>query len=128
MGVESKSLTAVVFSGLFSYTLENRNAIGAASQVLETRLRKLLREKLSGTYNVSVQPSVTKIPREEFRVSIELGADPSRIDELGRAKNRRVEFKVLNTDALRLEREKRRFLRKDEGVAPAPAPADSTRK
>jgi outer membrane protein OmpA-like peptidoglycan-associated protein len=47
--------------------------------------------------------------------------------ELGRAKNRRVEFKVLNTDALRIEREKRRFLRKDEGVKPAPAPGDSTK-
>jgi outer membrane protein OmpA-like peptidoglycan-associated protein len=49
---------------------------------------------------------------------------------LGRAKNRRVEFKVLNTDALRIEREKRRFLRKDEGAkpAPAPAPADSTKR
>jgi outer membrane protein OmpA-like peptidoglycan-associated protein len=48
--------------------------------------------------------------------------------ELGRAKNRRVEFKVLNTDALRTEREKRRFLRRDEGVTPAPAPVDSTKK
>jgi OOP family OmpA-OmpF porin len=42
--------------------------------------------------------------------------------DLGRSKNRRVEFKVLNTDVLRIEREKRRFLRKDEG-----APADTTR-
>ena len=85
MGVESKSMTAVVFSGPFSHTLENRNAIEAACQVLETRLRKLLREKLSGTYSVSVQPSVSKIPREEFRVSIQLSADPKRIDELSRA-------------------------------------------
>jgi len=84
-GVEPKSLTAVVFSGPFAYSLENRNAIGAASQVLETRLRKLLRENLGGTYDVSVQPSVSKIPREEFRVSIDLGADPKRIDELSRA-------------------------------------------
>jgi outer membrane protein OmpA-like peptidoglycan-associated protein len=54
---------------------------------------------------------------------------------LGRSKNRRVEFKVLNTEALRIEREKRRYLRKDEGMpppvqtpppAPAPAPPDST--
>jgi hypothetical protein len=46
---------------------------------------------------------------------------------LGRAKNRRVEFKVLNTDALRIERERRRYLRRDEGVTPTPAPADTTR-
>ncbi len=50
--------------------------------------------------------------------------------ELGRAKNRRVGFRVLNTDALRIEREKRHFLRKDEGTirAPMPAPADTTRR
>jgi outer membrane protein OmpA-like peptidoglycan-associated protein len=43
--------------------------------------------------------------------------------ELGRARNRRVEFKVLNTEALKIEREKRRFLLKDEA-----APADTTRR
>jgi OOP family OmpA-OmpF porin len=49
--------------------------------------------------------------------------------DLGRSKNRRVEFKVLNTEALRIEREKRRYLLKDEAVPPvqAPAPADTTR-
>ena len=47
--------------------------------------------------------------------------------ELGRAKNRRVEFKVMNTEALRIERERRRPLRKDEGVRPAPAAPDTTK-
>jgi outer membrane protein OmpA-like peptidoglycan-associated protein len=42
---------------------------------------------------------------------------------LGRAKNRRVEFKVMNTEALRIERQRRRYLKKDEGAAPAPPPA-----
>jgi len=36
---------------------------------------------------------------------------------LGRAKNRRVEFRVTNAEVLKIEREKRRFLRRDE---PAP--------
>ena len=39
---------------------------------------------------------------------------------LGRAKNRRVEFKVTNTEALRIEREKRGFLRKDGGTSETP--------
>jgi outer membrane protein OmpA-like peptidoglycan-associated protein len=52
--------------------------------------------------------------------------------ELGRARNRRVEFKVLNTDVLRTEREKRRFLRRDESTAPrdtlpSPVPVDTLR-
>jgi OOP family OmpA-OmpF porin len=61
--------------------------------------------------------------------------------DAGRARNRRVEFKVLNTGALRIERDKRRFLRTGESApaapartdttqapAPSPAPADTTRR
>jgi zinc protease len=84
-GVEPKSLTAIVFSGPFKSDSGNRLAIRAAGQVLETRLRKLLREKLSGTYDVAVQPSTSKIPREEYRVTIDLGADPARMDDMTRA-------------------------------------------
>lgn len=84
-GVEPKSLAAIVFSGPFRDTPVNRVAIRAAGQVLETRLRKLLREKLSGTYDVGVRPSYGRIPREEYRVGIDLGADPARIDELVQA-------------------------------------------
>jgi zinc protease len=81
-GVEPKSLTAIVFSGPFAGTPDNRLAMRAAGQILETRLRKILREELSGTYDVSVQPFASKIPREEYRVTIELGADPERIADL----------------------------------------------
>jgi OOP family OmpA-OmpF porin len=44
-------------------------------------------------------------------------------DDLGRAKNRRVEFVVLNKDVLKREVERRRLLQKDEA-----APADTTKK
>ena len=81
-GVEPKSLEAVVFSGPFRSTQENRLALRASAQVLETRLRKRLREDLSGTYDVTVRPYYSKIPREEYRVTIDLGADPRRIDAL----------------------------------------------
>lgn len=37
---------------------------------------------------------------------------------VGKAKNRRVEFKVLNLDALKVEREKRKMLMKDGTTAP----------
>jgi zinc protease len=84
-GVEPKSLTAIVFSGPFRNDPGNRIAIRAAAQVLETRLRKLLRETLSGTYDVAVQPYYSKIPRQEFRMSIDLGADPARMSELSGA-------------------------------------------
>jgi len=81
-GVEPKSLAAIVFSGPFEYTAPNRVAIRASADILENRLRKLLREKVSGTYDVAVTPTYGRIPREEFRMGIDLGADPARIDGL----------------------------------------------
>ena len=44
-------------------------------------------------------------------------------DDLGRAKNRRVEFVVLNKDVLKKEIEKRHLMQQNEG-----APADTTKK
>jgi hypothetical protein len=44
-------------------------------------------------------------------------------DDLGRAKNRRVEFVVINKDVLKKETEKRHLLLQGEG-----APADTTKK
>jgi zinc protease len=84
-GVEPKSLTAIVFSGPFRDDPANRINIRATAQVLESRLRKLLREKLSGTYDVGVRPTYNKVPREEFRMSIDLGTDPARMDEMSKA-------------------------------------------
>jgi zinc protease len=84
-GVEPKSLTAIVFSGPFTDDPGHRINIRAAGQILETRLRKLLREKLSGTYDVSVRPSYGRVPRQEFRMAIDLGTDPARMDEMSKA-------------------------------------------
>jgi OOP family OmpA-OmpF porin len=45
---------------------------------------------------------------------------------LGRAKNRRVEFRVMNTEALKIERERRRFLQKGEAAPASPEPVVPT--
>jgi zinc protease len=50
--------------------------------VLDTKLREVLREDLSGTYGVSVSPAYSKIPNEEYRFSIQFGCNPQRTDEL----------------------------------------------
>jgi outer membrane protein OmpA-like peptidoglycan-associated protein len=57
--------------------------------------------------------------------------------DAGRARNRRVEFKVLNTGTLRIERNKRHMLKTGESAPkpdapevpkPTPAPADTTKR
>ncbi|TMQ55641.1 MAG: OmpA family protein [Candidatus Eisenbacteria bacterium] len=58
----------------------------------------------------------------------------SNANDAGRARNRRVEFKVLNTGTLRTERNRRHFLRTGESAppekleAPKSAPPDSTKR
>jgi len=81
-GIEPKSQAAVYFTGPFQYDQEHRVAIQALGMVLETKLREVLREDLSGTYGVSVSPSYAKIPTETYAFPIQFGCNPQRTQEL----------------------------------------------
>jgi zinc protease len=81
-GIEPKSRAAIVFTGPFTYNQVNRVAIRAMADVLETRLREVLREDLGGTYSVSAGASYSKIPVPEYSLAIEFGASPERTDAL----------------------------------------------
>jgi zinc protease len=81
-GIEPKSRANIVFSGSFQYNQSQRVAIRAMAQALETRLRESLREELGGTYSVSASAGYTKIPREEYTITIAFGCSPDRTEEL----------------------------------------------
>ncbi len=84
-GMEPKSQTAIVFNGPFGYDQAHRTAIRALGLILESRLREIVREELSGTYGVNVQASYSKIPDEEYSLTISFGCDPARVEELVKA-------------------------------------------
>ncbi len=84
-GLEPKSQTAIVFNGPFRYDQSQRTAIRALGLILDTKLRELVREELSGTYGVMVSPSYSKIPDEEYSLTIGFGSDPARVEELVKA-------------------------------------------
>jgi zinc protease len=81
-GVEPQSQVAIVFTGPFTYTQANRNAIRAMGLVLQTRLRNKIREDLGGTYNIMARPSYDRIPEPAYSVAINFGTDPERVEEL----------------------------------------------
>ena len=81
-GIEPQSQTQIVFKGPFQYDQNHRNAIRAMGIVLSTRLRNALREDLGGTYSISASPSYTKVPKEEYTVTIGFGSSPERADAL----------------------------------------------
>jgi zinc protease len=81
-GIEPKSQTSLTFHGPFSHTQDERVAIRAMADVLQTRLREALREELGGTYSVGAGAGYSRIPRSEFTISISFGSDPTRADAL----------------------------------------------
>ena len=81
-GTEPKSQTALVFTGPFEYTQEQRTAIRAMAQVLQGNLMDSIREELGGTYSISTVPNYSRWPRPEYSVSIAFGADPARVNGL----------------------------------------------
>jgi zinc protease len=81
-GVEPKSQTALVFTGPFAYSRANAHLLRSLIEVLDIRLRDLLREQLGGTYGVQVAQSAVRDPWPHFAVTIAFGSAPERADSL----------------------------------------------
>lgn len=82
-GLEPSSQTRIAFTGPFA--AENsgeRTRFSAMGQLLQTRLRNVLREELGGTYGVSVGPGVEWRPEGQYTLQISFGSDPERSEEL----------------------------------------------
>ncbi|WP_456427503.1 M16 family metallopeptidase [Rhodocaloribacter sp.] len=83
-GKEPKSRVQIVLTGEAPWSNENRRLLRVVTDVLSLRLREVLREDLGGVYGVGVNGSLSKEPREAYRVSISFGCAPERVDELTR--------------------------------------------
>ncbi|MGH7603777.1 MAG: M16 family metallopeptidase [Gemmatimonadaceae bacterium] len=81
-GAEPKARTALVFTGPFDYTRENRYHLSALAELLSIKLREALRENLGGTYGVSVSPVAIRDPQPAYRFSIGFGSAPERLEAL----------------------------------------------
>ena len=84
-GLEPQSRTQIIFSGEAEYSRQEANAISAMADILDIRLREVLREDLGGTYGVGVGGSLSYRPDEEYRVTISFGSAPERAEELSTA-------------------------------------------
>lgn len=81
-GVEPRATNQFVFHGPCAYSYENRIILNALRDLLDIRLREVLREDKSGTYGVGVGASCSRIPYERARVTISWMSAPERRDEL----------------------------------------------
>jgi zinc protease len=81
-GAEPKARTALIFTGPFEYTRQNRYHLSALAELLNIKLRETLRENLGGTYGVSVNPGASKDPQPSYRFTIGFGSAPERLEAL----------------------------------------------
>jgi zinc protease len=85
-GIEPKSQATIVYTGGpapgFTFTQDERIALRAMGEILQTRLLETIREDLGGTYSITARASAQRIPYPEFSVTISFGCDPKRLDDL----------------------------------------------
>ncbi|HKU77750.1 MAG TPA: insulinase family protein [Pyrinomonadaceae bacterium] len=114
-GIEPKSRAAIVFSGPYVYNQENRVAIRAMSEILQTRLLELIREELGGTYSITAAYGFSKYPKPEYSITIQFGSSPERTEELIKRVFGEIEkFKAEGPTEKQLNDEKEALLREFE--------------
>ena len=84
-GIEPKAQSMFIFTGSCDYSMENRAIMSALRQLLDIRLREVLREDKSGTYGASVGAGCSHIPYPHYQVTVSFGSAPERTDELSKA-------------------------------------------
>ncbi len=81
-GHDPKSMVVVNFHGDMEYTVKNRLELDAVAKVLSTKLLEELREKKGGVYTIGAYPSASRIPDEEYEITVFFSCDPERLEEL----------------------------------------------
>src|SRR5262249_40787221 len=81
-GLEPKSQAAIVYTGPLEFTAEQRVALRAMTEILQTRLLETIREDLGGTYSITARSGAQRLPLPEFSITIGFGCDPRRLDDL----------------------------------------------
>jgi zinc protease len=84
-GIAPRSQVSIVFTGAFQNDELHRVVLRTMSDTLAGNLQRTLREDLGGTYGVSVVPTFTKLPVQEFRLTINFACDPARTESLTNA-------------------------------------------
>jgi len=95
-GIEPKSTVNLTFTGPFEWSQQNRYNFNAMMEVLNIKLREVLRQNEGGTYGVGVYGSPSLYPKQEYNLTVTWGSSPDRVDEL-------VKKALIQIDSLKLK-------------------------
>ncbi len=81
-GLEKKSFARIVMNGEFDWSYRERFLIRALNNLLDIRLREVLREEKGGTYGVGIWFTTEAFPEKRYSLNITFGCNPDRVEEL----------------------------------------------
>ena len=81
-GIDDKSQVDLEFTGDATWSREEAHAIGALAQLLDIRLREVLREEMGATYGVGVSGYIKRRPREEYDFDVWFGCSPANVQKM----------------------------------------------
>jgi len=84
-GIEPKSLVAIAYVGDMDWSRKNEHTMESLVDVLDIKLREVLREDKGGTYGVYANDRVYRIPESHYRINFGFGCNPDRVEELVQA-------------------------------------------
>ncbi|MBP7102204.1 MAG: insulinase family protein [Bacteroidales bacterium] len=84
-GIDEKSKFTISTCMPFEWNTKNLLAVSLLNNIIKIKLTEEIRENLGGTYGVGFGLSTQKLPQEKIYMNIQLGCEPSRIDELTNA-------------------------------------------
>ncbi len=90
-GLEPKSRVQIAFTGDAEFSRESRHTIAALSDLLEVRLREVLREDMGAVYDVEVSGRIERRPRPRYSFTLSFGCAPEAVKPLIRAVFKEIE-------------------------------------
>ena len=84
-GIEPKSSVAIVYVGDMNWSRKEEHTMESLVDVLDIKLREILREDKGGTYGVYAYDQIYRIPTAHYSINFGFGCNPDRVDELVQA-------------------------------------------
>jgi len=81
-GKEPKAIVTMWFHGEENWSRDAERDMSILQQVLDIRLREVLRQDLGGVYSVSVSGGIERAPHPSRQLSISFGCAPAQVDAL----------------------------------------------
>jgi len=81
-GIEPKAQVNIAFTGDYKWSKQESWIIKGMINVLKIRLREQLREDKGGVYGVGVYPSYSRVPHQDYKMTIGFTCSPENSDDL----------------------------------------------